>query len=140
MNEEIVKQSNGDSEKTKKVKKPARSETEHSFSYKYKLDLTEEQKQIIISWEGTVRFLKNAAKEHRELIYQQSKNKPSSEKLSINYENQADFLPEIKKIPGFEFIKEVPSQTLQAALKDVDSSFQKFFNGDSGYPKWKSKK
>jgi putative transposase len=126
-------------EKIKNPKSPARSESEHSFAYKYKLNLTEQQIQIILNWEGTVRFLKNAAKEHRELVYQQSKNKTASEKLYINYENQSNFLPEIKKMQGFEFIKDVPSQTLQAALKDIDSSFQKFFNGESGYPRWKTK-
>jgi putative transposase len=128
-----------ESEELNKKKSPARSESEHSFAYKYKLNLTEQQIQIILKWEGAVRFLKNAAKEHRELVYQQSKNKSTSEKLYVNYENQSNFLPEIKKMQGFDFIKEVPSQTLQASLKDVDISFQKFFKGESGYPRWKTK-
>jgi putative transposase len=46
-------------------------------------------------------------------------------------------LPELKK--DYAWIKDVPSQTLQAVIERLDRSYQTFFKG-AGFPKWASKK
>lgn len=122
-----------------KKKLPKKSESEHSFAQKYKLSLTDQQKQTLVSWGGSIRLISNAAKEERELRYQQNKNRPESLREYINSLSQLYSLPEIKSTPGFEFIGEVPSQALQQALMDLDKSFQTFFKNGRGYPRWKTR-
>ena len=60
--------------KPKKVKKPKKSDSEHSFAQRYKLDLTNDQIATFVNWGGSLRLLSNCAKEEREIRYQQNKN------------------------------------------------------------------
>lgn len=98
-------------------------------AFRYKLDLTSEQEKMISSWISSCRYLYNSALEHRIRNYEQFRK-------SINYYDQANDLISVKE--AFPFIAEVPSQTLQQKLKDLDSAFMKFFKG-GGFPKFKKK-
>lgn len=73
--------------------------------------------------------LYNAALYHRKTEYQRFGR-------SVSYLDQQNGLPEFKK-EWPEYI-ELGSQALQATLKRVDFSFQRFFKGIGGYPKFKS--
>lgn len=122
-----------------KIKVNKRSESEHSFAQKYTLCLTEKQKQTLSQWGGAVRLLSNAAKEERELRFQQNKNRPENLRENISSYSQLYHLPEIKTLQGYEFLNEIPSQVLQQSLMDLHKSFQKFFKDGFGYPRWKTK-
>lgn len=45
----------------------------------------------------------------------------------------------MKKQPEYEWLNEVNSQSIQAALKDLDGAYDKFFRKISKFPKFKSK-
>ena len=47
-------------------------------------------------------------------------------------------LPELKKEPETSFLKEVNSLSLQAAIRNLDSAYQRFFKEKKGLPKFKS--
>jgi putative transposase len=48
---------------------------------------------------------------------------------SVSYFDQRDALPEVKRDPELSWLKEVPSQSLQMALRHLDNAFKNFFWG-----------
>jgi len=102
-----------------------------SKAFKYELIPTKEQEKSFSCWAGTCRFLYNLCLEHRILSWNQYRK-------GVNYYDQANELKNIKKVDGFEWIKQSPAQILQQALKDLDSAFRNFFNG-RGFPKFKKR-
>ena len=90
------------------------------------------QSELFSSWAGTCRFLYNACLEHRILSWNQYRK-------SVNYFDQANELKNIKKMEGFEWIKESPAQVLQQSLKDLDRAFKSFWSLNFGFPKFKKK-
>lgn len=125
--------------KSKKIKKTKKSDNEISFAYKYLCILTKEQIITLLQWGGACRFLYNLAKEERELRHEQNKNRPESQREYTNKYEQMASLVDLKKMEGMEFLKDVPSQVLQQVLSMLENSFQRFFDGDSDYPNWKTR-
>ena len=80
---------------------------------------------------GSCRFLYNVGLEHRINTYQ-------STGKGVNYYDQANELKLIKKTVGFEWLKLVPSQTLQDALERLEKTYKSFFKG-AGFPKFAKK-
>lgn len=99
-------------------------------TYKRKLILTKEQSHRIGSWIGACRVIYNACLEIKIASYKAFGKSPSAFDLSKQ-------LPDVKK--DIEWIKDVPAQSLQAAVERLDRSYQNFFRG-AGFPKWASKK
>lgn len=56
----------------------------------------------------------------------------------LSYSNYCKALTLLKK--AYPFLKEVDSTSLQQTLKDLDSSFSRFFKKLGGFPKFKSKR
>jgi len=54
---------------------------------------------------------------------------------SVGYFEQQNSLPEIRKEKGFEWLKEVPSQSMQMALRNLSKAFDRFFDKKAEYPK-----
>ncbi|GAB3019308.1 IS200/IS605 family element RNA-guided endonuclease TnpB [Niabella terrae] len=61
-------------------------------------------------------------------------------KKSDNYQKQAGALTQLKKKEATEWLKEVNSQTLQTALRNLDTAFVNFFRGNAKFPRFKSKR
>ena len=61
-------------------------------------------------------------------------------KRKLSYVEAAKILTDLKKETKTEWLKEVNSQTLQASLKDLDGSYDKFFRKLAKFPRFKSKK
>ena len=101
-------------------------------AYKYKLLPTKNQEKILSSWAGMCRFVYNAGLEHRILLWSQYKK-------SINYYTQQNALPEAKKTEGLEWLKKIPSQSLQYSLRNLDTAFKNFFEGRASFPQYKKK-
>jgi len=103
-------------------------------TYKRKLKLTKSQEQRISSWIGACRVVYNLGMEIKQASYK-STGKSVSKYDLINQ------LPDLKK--DFDWIRDVPSQTLQASIERLDRSYQNFFRSfkkGGGYPKFASKK
>jgi putative transposase len=98
-------------------------------SYKYRLYPTEDQLIKIDHTINVCRFVYNLALETKILAYQSARKNLSAYDLHSQ-------LPELKE--ANPWMKEVDSQALQFAIRQMDSAFQKFFNG-AGFPKFKSK-
>ena len=60
-------------------------------------------------------------------IYNYMLNICKKETSYPGYTKLANMLPKMKKNPELAWLKEVPSQVLQQALKDLDRAFIKFF-------------
>jgi putative transposase len=58
---------------------------------------------------------------------------------SVSYFDQHNMLPEAKNDPELTWLKEVPSQSLQLALRNLDTAFKNFFRGTGKYPRAKKK-
>ena len=100
-------------------------------TYTFKIRHSEKHSKKIDSILNASRFVYNLAKETKEESYKKGI------KLST-FDLQKQFT-EAKKEQGFEWLKDIPSQTAQAIIERMDDSFKKFFKG-AGYPKWASKK
>lgn len=99
-------------------------------AYKYRLYPTNSQKELIHKHCGSVRFVYNLALETKMMAYLGSKVNLS------RYDLQKQLVELKKELP---WLKETNSQSLQSALINLDSAYQKFFKG-AGFPKFKSKR
>lgn len=106
--------------------------TKINLAYKFKLMPTLTQQQTFASWAGSCRFVYNLGLEHRIASWEWYKK-------SVNYYDQANNLKEMKKVEGFEWLKDVPAQLLQQSFKDLDRAFKSFWNSGFGFPKFKAK-
>lgn len=98
-------------------------------TYKYKLKLTVSQERTIDRYIGVCRMVYNMGKDIKELSWRGKQESVSGYDLS----NQ---LPAIRS--EYEWVREVPAQTLQDAIDRLDKSFKSFFKG-GGYPRWAKK-
>lgn len=79
---------------------------------------------------GCCRLVYNLALEQRRMAWDRG--------VSLGYVAQAAELPALKA--AFPFLKECPSQSLQSALRHLDTAFQRFFQGCGRYPTFKKKR
>ena len=101
------------------------------YTYKFKLDPTDEQKTLLNKHFGSVRYVYN-------YFLNQRKTEYLNNKKSLNYYDQAAELTQIKKTNTW--LKDINAQTLQSSLKCLDTAYQGFFNKRTQFPKFKSKK
>ncbi|MEK7431853.1 MAG: transposase, partial [Cyanobacteriota bacterium] len=101
-------------------------------TFQYKLKPNKTQLINLNKWLGTCRYLYNVALEYRINLFNRCKQTIS--KFDLIKE-----LVDVKKVEGFEWIKEVPSQTLQAVIERLDNSYQRFFKLGAGFPKFAKK-
>ena len=98
---------------------------------KYELNPTKTQKELIKQTCGCCRLVYNTMLDRKISAYKESGTTISA----IELINQ---LPQLKT--EFTFLKDVPSQSLQQAIRNLDSAFTNFFRkGGSGFPKFKKK-
>lgn len=92
----------------------------------------ESDKELLAKHFGVRRFIFNYFLNLRQKEYLENKK-------SIGYNACSALVTEMKKSPEFEWLKEVNSQTIQSALKDLDSAYDRFFRKIAKFPKFKSK-
>ena len=98
---------------------------------KYELNPTKTQKEQIKQTCGCCRLVYNTMLDRKMRAYKESGTTISA----IELINQ---LPELKK--ELTFLKDVPSQSLQQAIRNLDTAYANFFRkGGSGFPKFKKK-
>ncbi len=101
-------------------------------SYKFRIYPTKEQESLLSKHFGHCRFVFNRFLNER-------KEKFLNEKTSLNYYDNARTLTELKKDGEFSWLKEVNSQSLQAAIRNLDTAYKNFFNKQNKFPRFKSK-
>lgn len=102
-------------------------------TYKFRIFPNAEQEQNLARHFGHSRFVYN-------YFLNQRKEQYLKDKKSDNYYVQAASLTQLKKQESTEWLKEVNSQTLQFALKSLDSAYTNFFRGNAKFPRFKSRK
>lgn len=98
-------------------------------SFKYKLRLTPEQKNICYQTIGICRFVWNKGLELKKKLWKESKQNISCFQLDKR-------LTKWKKQSTWMSV--APSQSLQQVIKFLDKAFKSFFDG-FGYPRFKNK-
>lgn len=102
-------------------------------TFKYRMYPTKEQAVLIAKHFGSKRFIFNYFLNERKTSYLTNKKK-------LNYYDNAKSLTTLKRQDQYIWLKEVNSQTLQAALRDLDTAYNKFFSKRNRFPKFKSKR
>ena len=102
-------------------------------TYRFRLLPTKEQEVLLNQHFGHSRWVYNHFLNERKEQYQ-------ADKKSDNYYKQAAALTKLKKEEETKWLKEVNSQTLQFALRSLDTAFLNFFRGNAQFPKFKSRK
>lgn len=105
--------------------------------FKFRLDPTQNQEPFFARFAGASRFLYNRGLEERKTLYEK-------EGKSINYFEQNNRLVYLKQEEATSWLKEIHSQVLQQALKNLDTAFQHFFQNlksgrKPGFPRFKCK-
>ena len=101
-----------------------------NINFKVKIYLTEEQQALIEKSFGCRRYIYNFMLNLKQKLY-------SFYNVNIAYNNMSKILTELKRQKPW--LCEVDKCALQNSIKDLDFSYQRFFNG-SGYPKFKSRR
>ena len=102
-------------------------------AYKYRIYPNKKQQELINKHIGCCRFVYNLCLEKKINAYKTSKK-------SISCFELINLLPSLKKEQETSFLKEVSAQSLQAAIRNLDSAYKKFFKEKKGFPKFKSKR
>ena len=88
---------------------------------------------MLANYFGSVRFVYNHFLAKRKEQYEKTKK-------SSNYYEQAKELTVMKKTEAFSWLKEINSQTLQQALRHLETAYVNFFKGRTRLPRFHSKK
>lgn len=99
-------------------------------TYKFRLEPTAQQEQVLDRWLYLCRHLYNAMLEQRIFAWRQRRK-------SISKYDQMRELPNLKaEMPQYA---EIGSQVLQDVAKRLDQSFQRFFKQGAGFPKFQGR-
>lgn len=82
---------------------------------------------------GACRFIYNKFLEIRQKEYLENKK-------TIGYNYCSALVTEMKRQYEYKWLKEINAQSIQAALKDLDVAYERFFKKISKFPKFKSKR
>lgn len=100
-------------------------------NFEIKIYPNQEQIQLIEKTFGCVRYVYNFMLNLKQKLY-------SFYKINLTYYDMCKILTELKKQKPWLY--EVDAVALQQCLKDLDTSYQRFFGYISGYPNFKSKR
>lgn len=102
-------------------------------AYKYRIYPNKTQKEQIEKQFGACRFVYNWALEQKIKHYE-------TEKKTLSCFDLINRMAQLKKVEGYDWLKESNSQALQMSIRNLDNAFKRFFREKKGFPKFKSKK
>lgn len=102
-------------------------------AYKYKIEPTMKQQHQLLQAFGCARFVYNWGLDKKTKVW-------TNEHKSISYFELAKELTELKKTEEYKWLKDVPSECLQQALRNLDNAYTQFFKAKKRFPKFKTKK
>ena len=100
-------------------------------TYKYKLKPSKAQEKTLQEWIHTCRAVYNLALDTKIYAYKSNKKNLSC------YDLQKQ-VTELRSCGDYEWIKAVPSQSLQDVIERMDGAYKKFFTG-GGFPRFAQK-
>jgi putative transposase len=111
-------------------------------AYKTEIKPTEQQKQKINQSIGVCRYLYNSYLAKNKELYQQYKDGLTSKKESFMSANDFDkyINHEVKTLAEYLWINSCGSKARKKAICNAETSYNRFFNGQSKFPKKKKKK
>ena len=101
------------------------------LAYKYRLYPNKGQRVLLEKHFGSCRFIYNHFLQKKITHYKETKK-------TIGWVDLANSLVELKK--EHEWLDEIGSQSLQAAIRNLDNAYTNFFRSNMGFPKFKSRK
>ena len=101
-------------------------------TYRFRLYPNKSQAELLAKHFGCSRFVYNYFLNQRKEQYRISGN-------SDDYYAQANTLTTLKKQEETAWLKEVNAQTLQFAIRSLESAYKNFFKKRAKFPKFKSK-
>lgn len=101
--------------------------------YKFRVYPNKKQEVALAKNFGCVRFIYNHMLAKKIKAYETENKRLSRFDLSAT-------VTEMKTQEEYKWLNEVNSQSLQAALRDLDNAFTRFFREKKGFPSFKSKK
>jgi putative transposase len=101
-------------------------------SFKFRIYPNKEQEILLSKHFGSCRFVFNHYLNKRKETYLEDKK-------SLNYYDNANDLTQLKKNDDYSWLKEINSQSLQSSLRNLDTSYMKFFRKQTKFPRFKSK-
>jgi putative transposase len=99
-------------------------------AYKYRINPTPKQEELINKHIGGCRFVYNLALETKQTAY-------AGSKVNLTCFDLVKQIPDLKK--EAEWLKEINSQSLQHAVVNLDRAYTAFFKGIASFPRYKSK-
>ena len=102
-------------------------------AYNFRLYPNKENRVLLSKHFGSTRFIYNTMLEFKKYYYDELK-------INLSHAELCKALTHLKKLEEYSWLNEVNSQTLQAALKNLDQAFTNFYRGRASFPKFKSKK
>lgn len=102
-------------------------------SYKYRLSPSKEQEVLFEKFFNSTRFIYNWALRKKIDAY----NKDGTQ---LGWMSLCRELTNLKKQRGMGWLSEAPNQSLQSAIRHMNSAFTHFFREYRGFPKFKAKK
>lgn len=99
-------------------------------SFKIRIYPNQKQQKLIDKTFDYVRYVYNFMLKLRQKLYEYYS-------INLSYNNMSKVLTELKRRKLW--LKEVDSVSLKESIRDLDSAYEKFFNG-TGFPKFKSRK
>jgi putative transposase len=105
--------------------------------FRFRLNPTDGQRQLSSQFAGASRFLYNRGLAQRKQVYEETGK-------SISYFEQNNELVALKKEEATSWLRQIHSQVLQQALKNLDTGFNNFFQNlkkgrKPGFPRFKCK-
>ena len=102
-------------------------------AYKFELMPNGEQTRSMRRFAGACRFVYNRA------LAWQKEQYELNPKIKFSYLVLQNQLPNLKKDEQTSWLKEIPSQALQCALRDLESAYKNFFAKRASFPRFKKK-
>jgi putative transposase len=93
---------------------------------------TIEQRQFLAQQLGSVRFIYNRFLAERKQAYE-------ADKTSLNFYDQCKSLTKLKQDKQFSWLNGINSQSMQAALRNLDTAYRNFFAKRTKFPKFKKR-
>ena len=107
--------------------------TTYFKAFKFRLEPTPDQTVLLSKHFGCARFVYNHFLKEKQDHYLLNKK-------TLNYNNCCNSMTSLKKQEEYSWLLEVNSQCLQAALKNLETAYGKFFKKQTKFPKFKSRK
>lgn len=109
------------------------------YTYRMRLYPNKEQEVLLSKHFGSIRYVYNLFLDRRTKFYLEAKEKQLSKK-TLTYVDMAKELTQIKSKEETKWLNEINSQSLQHAIKHLDSAYNRFFKKLAKFPRFKSKK